>query len=890
MKSSWPHALGLLVIMRVIAFVLTYFACPTGHGRRLQGSESSLSRSQVAKPRMRPNVGASNSEMWSDGRAGSRRVRKVSATLANLFQSLNPAAASIGARSHTFSSTWTHRSHQRDRNLSSALHAGIHDFGAAQRFRGGASSSDDNNETGDSDALEGEEERQDLGEDIVEADVENGDELKDEGTAELEGELVHKITSMISKLIQDLERPPSEEAEADTSDDESNSPPSTPPIHFRVFRGPPGGVPIFPGFPGGKLPFPLPGAAGGDEEEDGEVSILARRLEAAHLPQEAEEVALRELKRLRRMSPMHSEYSTLIEYLEFMADLPWANASVDSLNISAAREQLEADHFGMEKVKSRIMEYLSVCKLKGDIRGSIMCLHGPPGIGKTSLGRSVADALNRKFYRISLGGVHGEGEVRGHRRTYVGAMPGLILQALKKCGTNNCVIMLDEIDKLGRESLNGDPSSALLEVLDPEQNQAFRDHFLNLPFNLSRVLFIATANELEPIPRPLRDRMEVIEMSGYTVEEKIQIASKHLLPKQRGYHGLVESDLDIERPAVDTLISRYTREAGVRELDRQLAALCRNVAARSAEALEAREAAALREVPEVADDSSTGEPVDGDSSGQVGLHSDAADSSSKGGMLGAEDLIHILGPPKFDGPRDSMHRVRKPGIAVGLAYTPVGGDVLFVEAETMAGKGDLAITGQLGDVMVESVRIAMAWVRAHAGELRIPLGSGSSDGLLLNGTDLHIHVPAGAMPKDGPSAGVTIATAIVSLLTGRTVRPDLAMTGELSLRGVVLPVGGIKEKLIAAHRAGMTHVIIPAKNEKDLRDLPKSVLAEINVTFVDDIEEVLVTALQPLQDIDVVSSQPLPPGPSGPGEHSKDQRGGFKQSSYGRRPCGNYRR
>jgi len=566
-----------------------------------------------------------------------------------------------------------------------------------------------------------------------------------------------------------------------------------------------------------------------------------------------------------------------------MADLPWANASVDCLNISAAREQLEADHFGMERVKARILEYLSVCKLKGDVRGSIMCLHGPPGIGKTSLGRSVADSLNRDFYRISLGGVHGEGEVRGHRRTYVGAMPGLILQALKKCGTNNCVIMLDEIDKLGRESLNGDPSSALLEVLDPEQNQAFRDHFLNLPFNLSRVLFIATANELEPIPRPLRDRMEVIEMSGYTVEEKIQIARHHLLPKQRGYHGLAESDIEMETPAVDALISRYTREAGVRELDRQLAALCRNVAARSAEALEAQEAAAHRVVPEAAGDGAAVGPAGGEN----GLQTD--DSSWKGGMLSAEDLIQILGPPKFDGPRDNMHRVRKPGIAVGLAYTPVGGDVLFVEAETMAGKGDLAITGQLGEVMIESVRIAMAWVRAHAGELGIPLGSGGCDGLLLNGTDLHIHIPAGATPKDGPSAGVTIATAIVSLLTGRIVRPDLAMTGELSLRGVVLPVGGIKEKLIAAHRAGMTHIIIPAKNEKDLRDLPKSVLAEINVTFVNDIEEVLVTALQPLQD--TVSRQPTSTGPNTPGKYSKDESGGNKkQRSYGRRPCGNYGR
>ena len=507
-----------------------------------------------------------------------------------------------------------------------------------------------------------------------------------------------------------------------------------------------------------------------------------------------------------------------------------------------ACRQLEADHFGMEKVKKRVLEYLSVCKLKGDLRGSILCLLGPPGIGKTSLGRSVADALNRDFYRVSLGGVHSEAEVRGHRRTYVGAMPGLILQALKKCGTNNCVVMLDEIDKLGRNSLNGDPSSALLEVLDPEQNHAFRDHFLNLPFNLSKVLFIATANDMDTIPRPLRDRMEVIEMSGYTVQEKVQIARRHLLPKQRKHHGLQEGEIDLDFPAIDALITGYTLEAGVRELDRQLAALCRSVAARAAEAAEVKESVGTSLAPVCAHE-------EGESS-----NSAAADGSVDGNdegctrdVVSVEDLEAVLGPPKFDGPRENMQRVSKAGIAVGLAYTPVGGDVLFVEAETMDGRGEVTITGSVREVMVESVKIAIGWVRAHAAELGICEEGEAKH--LLNGTDLHIHFPAGAMPKDGPSAGVTIATAIVSLLTGRMVRSDLAMTGEITLRGLVLPVGGIKEKLIAAHRAGMTNILIPAKNERDLRELPPFVLDEMSITLVHEVSDVLAAALSPVHAI-----------------------------------------
>lgn len=611
---------------------------------------------------------------------------------------------------------------------------------------------------------------------------------------------------------------------------------------------------IIEGAPGGGgIGFPqVGGPQMGDEEEDDEIPDIIARLEEAQLPEEAREVADRELKRLQRMSPRDPEYSTLIEYLNWMADLPWSKCTEDRLTIRAARDQLEADHFGMQAVKSRILEYLSVCKLKGDMRGSILCFHGPPGIGKTSLGKSIADSLNRDFYRVSLGGVHTEAEVRGHRRAYVGAMPGLILQALKKCGTNNCVIMLDEIDKLGQQSHNGDPSAALLEVLDPEQNQNFRDHFLNHPFNLSRVLFIATANDLDPIPRPLLDRMEVIEMSGYTVEEKVEIARRHLLPKQRRQHGLGDSDIQMEVPAIDALISGYTREAGVRELDRKIGALCRFAAARVAVAAEAAEAESLSEplaeseiefeatIQSATDDLTDG-VADAVSSRDKG-EEHTADTTWTGGMLHEKDLVNILGPPIFDGPRDNENRVWKAGIATGLAYTPVGGDVLFVEAETMSGRGELTITGSVQDVMAESVKIATGWVRAHAKEIGIPLNGN----MLLNGTDLHIHFPAGAVPKDGPSAGVTITTAIVSLLTGREVRPDLAMTGEISLRGLVLPVGGIKEKLIAAHRAGMKHVLIPAKNVMDLRKLPASVLDEMKVTPVKDIEEVLAAALQPL--------------------------------------------
>jgi len=604
------------------------------------------------------------------------------------------------------------------------------------------------------------------------------------------------------------------------------------------------------------------------------VPLLERKLRAASLPKEAEDVAQRELKRLRRMSPMHSEYSTLVDYLEWIAELPWNVSSPEMLSIGGARRQLEQDHFGMDKVKARILEYLAVCKLKGDTKGSLLCMLGPPGIGKTSLGKSIADALHRDFYRVSLGGIHSEAEVRGHRRTYVGALPGLILQAVKKCGSNNCVIMLDEVDKLGRSSHNGDPASALLEVLDPEQNQNFRDHFLSLPFNLSRVLFIATANEIEPIPRPLRDRMEVIEMTGYTVEEKTEIATRHLLPKQLREHGLTPEHLTMDTGVMDALISGYTMEAGVRELERQLAAICRSVAARVARASEsdeddcaagatAEDGAAANGTADGADSATAGssatDAADGGASadGAVGEEAgvaaagDAAEED-EGRAISVERLSAVLGPPKFDGLKDTAQRISRPGIATGLAYTSVGGAILFVEAERMGGSGQLMLTGQLGDVMQESAKAALSWIRSHA----IPLGlSASGTRHLFNATDLHIHFPAGAMPKDGPSAGVTITTALVSLLTGRTVRSDVAMTGEVTLRGNVLPVGGIKEKVVAAHRAGIRDVIMPAKNEKDLQELPPSVLAGISFTFVTHVEQVLQAALLPSPDAPALAAK-----------------------------------
>ena len=691
-------------------------------------------------------------------------------------------------------------------------------------------------------------------------------------------------------------------------EDNSTAAESQAPVHFRIYRSP-----SFPGFPpGGGLPFmPGGGGGGGDSEEDGDVPSLERKLKAAELPAEAEEVggaacalhahrthrtrtaraphahcpqvAQRDLKRLRRMSPMHSEYSTLVDYLENIAELPWNRSSDASISLAAAEAQLADDHFGMTKVKERILEFLAVAKLKGETKGSILCMHGPPGIGKTSLGKSIATALGRDFHRVSLGGVHTEAEVRGHRRTYVGAMPGLIIQGIKKCGSNNCVIMLDEVDKLGRNSLNGDPSSALLEVLDPEQNHAFRDHFLNLPFNLSGVLFIATANELQPIPRPLRDRMEVIDMHGYTIEEKVEIARRHLLPKQLTQHGLAEAALSCDAPTFDAIIAGYTREAGVRELERQLAALCRAAATRVArlqEAAAASDAAPAASDAAADDDGASNAPAPA----ATGAAADKPTAAASGkaavgegsGEVTLEQVEAVLGPVKFDGPKDRALQVSKPGVAIGLAYTPFGGDVLYIEATKMGGSGQITITGQLGDVMKESARTALSWLRASAPRLGL---TDSSSGLalvetdhLLNRTDVHLHFPEGAVSKDGPSAGVAIVTALTSLLTGRLVRNDVAMTGEVTLRGLVLPVGGVKEKVIGAHRAGVRMCILPARNEKDLLELPASVAAEMDFTFVTDVEQVLEVALHPAEaDADPASSS-TPPDGKGHGERTGRQR------------------
>ncbi|MEK6572650.1 MAG: endopeptidase La, partial [Bacteroidota bacterium] len=471
---------------------------------------------------------------------------------------------------------------------------------------------------------------------------------------------------------------------------------------------------------------------------------------------------------------------------------PWSLSTQDNLDIGKAREVLERDHYGLEKVKKRTLEYLAVRKLKNDMRGPILCFIGPPGVGKTSLGRSIANALGRKFVRISLGGVHDEAEIRGHRRTYIGALPGRIIQGIKKAGSNNPVFMLDEVDKIGMD-FRGDPSSALLEVLDPEQNFSFSDHYIEVPFDLSKVLFIGTANLIEPIPPPLRDRMEVIEIPSYIEDEKLHIAKGFLIPKQRSEHGLTEELIQFEDNSLHKIISGYTREAGVRGLERRIADVCRGAA---------------REVAEGKKDST---------------------------HITEELLPKYLGQQKFF--PEVAERINKPGIATGLAWTPVGGDILFIEATKMKGKGNLILTGQLGDVMKESAQAALSYIAAQAERLGI-------DELFKEKFDIHIHVPAGATPKDGPSAGVTILTALTSLLTGCLVRNDLAMTGEITLRGAVLPVGGIKEKVLAAHRAGIKRILLPERNKFDLEEIPKQVLEDLEFQFVKEMDEVVRLSLQ----------------------------------------------
>ena len=536
---------------------------------------------------------------------------------------------------------------------------------------------------------------------------------------------------------------------------------------------------------------------GDDEGDQGDLDGLEDRITQASLPNEAEEVARKQLKRLRAMQVGSAEYTVVRTYLDWILDLPWHVQTQDNLDIGAVREVLDADHYGLEKVKKRILEYLAVRKLKQDKKGPILCFIGPPGVGKTSLGRSIAGALGRKFHRISLGGVHDEAAIRGHRRTYVGALPGQIIQGMKKSGTVNPVFMLDEVDKLGHD-FRGDPASALLEVLDPEQNNTFADHYLEIPYDLSHVMFIATANIYDPIPPPLRDRMEILDLPGYTRREKLAIARRHLLPKQLEEHGLDDKVLDVRDSAIEEIIDHYTREAGVRELERQIAAVVRGMAVKVAE---------------------------GETNHRV--------------VDNEDDVQEFLGPPKYTS--EVAERTSETGVATGLAWTRVGGEILFIEVTRMYGTGKLQLTGQLGDVMKESAHAALSFVRSNSHKFGIPLD-------FLEKSDLHIHIPAGAMPKDGPSAGVTMFTALVSLLTGINVRHDVAMTGEITLRGRVLPVGGIKEKVLAAHRAGIKRIVLPERNRVDLEEVPKEILEELEFIFVSRMESVLEYALESLPE------------------------------------------
>jgi len=529
------------------------------------------------------------------------------------------------------------------------------------------------------------------------------------------------------------------------------------------------------------------------DERTEEIKEFKKKIEAAKMPEKVQKEAEKQLKRIEKMHPDSAEAGTVRTYLEWMVEVPWSKSTKDNLDIKAAKKVLDEDHYDLEKVKERILEYLSVRKLRKEkMKGPILCFIGPPGVGKTSLGKSIAKTLGREFVRMSLGGVRDEAEIRGHRRTYVGALPGRIIQGIKTAGTNNPVFMLDEIDKIGMD-FRGDPSSALLEVLDPEQNNTFIDHYLTVPFDLSKVMFITTGNLIDTIPGPLRDRMEIITLSGYTSEEKSGIAKNYLIPKQLEEHGITDEILKITDHAVLLIISQYTREAGVRNLEREIANLCRKVAKRIAE------------------------------------------SKQKTFIINAKNLHRFLGVPKYL-PEEEMEK-DEVGVATGLAWTEAGGDIIYIEATTMKGKGALTLTGQLGDVMKESAQAALSYVRSRAALLGIK-------DEIFSKTDLHIHVPAGAIPKDGPSAGITMATSIASALTGKPVKKDIAMTGEVTLRGRVLPIGGLKEKSLAAKRMGIKQIIIPKRNKKDLEDIPKYVKKDMAFIFADSMDDVLKAALK----------------------------------------------
>ncbi len=530
------------------------------------------------------------------------------------------------------------------------------------------------------------------------------------------------------------------------------------------------------------------------DEGAAEIAELERAIAGAGMPEEVEKQARKELKRLERMPEGAGEYSMIRSYLDWLIELPWAAGAEAAIDIAEARRILDADHYGLEKIKKRILEYLAVRKLNPSGRSPILCFAGPPGVGKTSLGQSIARATGRQFVRLSLGGVHDEAEIRGHRRTYIGSLPGNIIQSVRKAGTRNCVLMLDEVDKLGAGGFHGDPASALLEVLDPEQNATFRDNYLAVPFDLSAVMFICTANVLDTIPGPLRDRMEIIQLPGYTAQEKLQIARRYLVARQLAATGLTAEQCAIGDDALAAIIDDYTREAGVRNLEREIGNVFRNVAVRIAEGGAQRVA------------------------------------------VGPADLAAILGVRKFEA--EVAMRSGVPGVATGLAWTPVGGDILFIEATRMPGAGKLILTGQLGEVMKESAQAALSLVKAHSGDLGIAPEA-------LEKSDIHVHVPAGATPKDGPSAGLAIFVALASLLTGRLVRSDVAMTGEISLRGLVLPIGGVKEKVLAALRAGIGTVLLPARNRRDLEDIPADAREKLGIVWVEHVDEAIAAALSP---------------------------------------------
>jgi ATP-dependent Lon protease len=542
---------------------------------------------------------------------------------------------------------------------------------------------------------------------------------------------------------------------------------------------------------------------GEDDSEKAELEELAKKIDEAGMPDEVLKQAKKELKRLERMPDSSGESSMVRTYLEWLVELPWKDDAKDSIDIAEARRILDADHYGLEKIKKRILEYLAVRKLNPSGKSPIVCFVGPPGVGKTSLGQSIARATGREFVRVSLGGVHDEAEIRGHRRTYIGALPGNIIQGIRKAGTKHALMMLDEIDKVGSGSFHGDPSSALLEVLDPEQNSTFRDNYLGMPYDLSKVMFVCTANQLDTIPGPLRDRMEIIQLAGYTEQEKLEIAKRYLLDRQLSANGVTAQQAKLAEEALRSIIADYTREAGVRNLEREIGSVLRNVAVRIAEG----------QATEV--------------------------------TVGPDDLHAILGPKKYES--EAAMRTSVPGVATGMAWTPVGGDILFIEAARTPGAGKLILTGQLGDVMKESAQAALSLVKARASKLGVEAG-------LLEKSDIHVHVPAGATPKDGPSAGVAMFLALTSLLTQRPVRSDTSMTGEISLRGLVLPIGGVKEKVLAAMRAGITRVMLPSRNKRDFEDIPAEAREKLEFIWLETVDDAVNAALESAPQCETVAA------------------------------------